>query len=77
MYNKTIITFSFCDIQNNQGRDSIEQIVIFRKVMTCFNLKDMFRCCQHHRDEPVRQSDTYALGFMFVHTLYSLKYFVT
>ena len=25
-----------------------KQIVIFRKVTTCFNFKDMFRCCQHH-----------------------------
>ena len=23
--------------------------LIFKKVTTCFNFKDMFRCCQHHR----------------------------
>ena len=32
-----------------KGRDSRKQIVIFKKVTTCFNFKDMFRCCQHHR----------------------------
>ena len=31
------------------GRDSRKQIVIFKKGTTCFNFKDMFRCCQHHR----------------------------
>ena len=23
--------------------------LIFKKVTTCFNFEDMFRCCQHHR----------------------------
>ena len=25
------------------------RIQFFKKVTTCFNFKDMFRCCQHHR----------------------------
>ena len=28
---------------------SRKQIVIFKKVTTCFNFKKKFRCCQHHR----------------------------
>ena len=35
-------------IMEPKGRDSRKQIVIFKKVTTCFNFKDMFRCCQHH-----------------------------
>ena len=34
---------------NYKGRVSRKQIVIFKKVTTCFNFEDMFRCCQHHR----------------------------
>ena len=26
-----------------------ENMNIFKKVTTCFNFEDMFRCCQHHR----------------------------
>ena len=36
-------------IMEPKGRDSRKQIVIFKKVTTCINFKDMFRCCQHHR----------------------------
>ena len=32
-----------------KGRVSRKQIVIFKKVTTCFNFEDMFQCCQHHR----------------------------
>ena len=35
--------------QELKGRDSRKQIIIFKKVTTCFNFKDMLRCCQHHR----------------------------
>ena len=44
-----IYQFSMGFIIEPKGRDSRKQIVIFRKVTTCFNFKDMFRCCQHHR----------------------------
>ena len=33
-------------IMEPKGQDSRKQIVIFKKVTTCFNFKDMFRCCQ-------------------------------
>ena len=33
----------------NEGCDSRKQIVIFKKVTTFFNLQDMFRCYEHHR----------------------------
>ena len=32
-----------------KGRDSRKQMVNFKKITTLFNLKDMFRCYEHHR----------------------------
>ena len=45
----SLSSYNSFKVHVQEGRDSRKQIVIFRKVTTCFNFKDMFRCCQHHR----------------------------
>ena len=44
-----LLNSAFVGYEELKGRDNRKQIVIFKKVTTCFNFKDMFRCCQHHR----------------------------
>ena len=40
------------DLKNATCHTAIDNvitfIVIFKNVTTCFNFKDMFRCCRHH-----------------------------
>ena len=44
-----LVLFRLLNSYQNAAKVSKKQIVIFRKVTTCFNFKDMFRCCQLHR----------------------------
>ena len=43
---RTLATHSYCC---GKLGSNLEFIMFFKKVTTCFNFKDMFRCCQHHR----------------------------